>query len=96
MSELRAPTKHDVRDLLANLLVDVGGIGPDVILDDATVDGELRLESVVFVEIQVALEEALDIEIDLLDVVELNEFGAIVDYLYGRTLREGSRGAGDS
>jgi len=43
------------------------------------------MESVAFIEIQVALEEELDIEIDPVEILELNELNAIIEYLYERT-----------
>lgn len=54
--------------------------------DRATLDNELQMESVAFVELQVALEDELGIEIDPVQVVELNEFGAIVQYIHGLVL----------
>lgn len=81
-------TDH-VRSLLARLLSEIGGIGADKIRLGATIDGDLQMESVAFVELQVALEEELGIEIDPVRVVELNEFGAIADYLYGLVVNRG-------
>lgn len=75
-------TRQDVREHLKNLLIEVAGIGEDAIGDGAKIDGELRLESVAFVEIQVALEEEYDIQLDPIEVVERNEFSRIVDYIY--------------
>ena len=46
------------------------------------------MESVAFVEIQVALEEEYDIQVDPIEVVERNEFGRIVDYIHALTLEE--------
>ena len=40
------------------------------------------MESVAFVELQVAIEDEYAIEIDPIRIVELNEFGAIGDYVY--------------
>jgi len=76
------PSRHQVRDVLHHLLIDIGKIPPEKITDDACVDGELKMESVVFIEIQVALEEAFDIDIDPMQMIELNELDAIVDYLH--------------
>ena len=64
------------------LIHEIVGIPVDVITDTATVDEELQMNSVAFVELQVAIEEEYDIQIDPIEVVELNQFGAIVDYVY--------------
>ena len=79
------PTREDVKDRLVSLLVEIGGVPVERIHDSATVDHELQMSSLAFVELQVALEEAYDIQIDPIQVVELNEFGAIVDYIVGCT-----------
>ncbi|MGD9762895.1 MAG: acyl carrier protein [Candidatus Binatia bacterium] len=80
------PSSEQIRLLLASLLVDVGGMAIAAIDDRATLDNELQMESVAFVELQVALEDELGIEIDPVQVVELNEFGAIVQYIHGLVL----------
>ena len=64
------------------LLLDIGKIPRERITERATLDGDLRMESVAFIEIQVATEDRFDIEIDLIEVVGLNEFGAIIDYVH--------------
>lgn len=71
----------DVRAILTKLLQEIAGIEPAAIRDDATIDGDLELNSVTFVELQVALEDDLDIVIDPVEVVERNRLGAIVGYL---------------
>jgi acyl carrier protein len=71
-----------VREYLAQLLAEVGKIPADRIVDAACLDTDLRMESLAFIEIQVALEDRFDIEVDLIEVLELNDFRSIVDYLY--------------
>jgi acyl carrier protein len=71
-----------VREYLAQLLVEVGKIPADRVVDAARLDTDLRMESLAFIEIQVALEDRFDIEVDLIEVLELNDFRSIVDYLY--------------
>ena len=78
----RVLQKHYVREFLTKLLVEVGGIPPDRIRDEAALDADLQMESVAFIEIQIALEEKFEIEIDLLRIVEINELAGIVQYLY--------------
>jgi len=63
------------------LLHEIAGIDPMLLNDDATIDGDLEMNSVTFVELQVALEEELDVIIDPIIVVELNRLGDIIDHL---------------
>jgi acyl carrier protein len=76
-----SPTRKEVRELLARLLCEVAKIPSERILEGATVDHELRMESVAFIEIQVAIEDEYEIELDPVYLIELNEFGAIVDHI---------------
>jgi acyl carrier protein len=71
-----------VVEFLTRLLREVGKIAPDRIREDSTLEGDLQMQSVAFIEIQVALEEEFDIEVDLLEVVEINQLGGIFDYIY--------------
>ena len=71
---------EDIRRLLVSTLEELG-IPKEQITDSATISDDLGLESVAFVELQVALEDELGIEIDPVRVVELNELSAIVRYL---------------
>ncbi len=74
--------RFEVRERLAGLLNEIAKIPAEQITDCATVDEDLRMESVVFVELLVAIEDEYQVEIDPIYVVELNEFGAIVDYVH--------------
>jgi len=76
------PTRDDVSTCLRGLLHEIGGIPVERITDAATVDDELQLSSIAFAELQVALEDAYDVQIDPIQVVELSHFGAIVDYVH--------------
>jgi len=75
--------KSSVREIVSTLMQEIGGIAAETIRDDAAIDGELEMNSVTFVELQVALEDELDVLIDPVEVVERNRFGAIVAYLEG-------------
>lgn len=69
-----------VWNLISTTLAELG-VPAEQIIRTATIADDLGLESVAFVELQVALEDELGIEIDPIRVVELNELAAIVDYL---------------
>ncbi len=71
---------EEIRRLLVSTLEELG-IPKEQITESATISDDLALESVAFVELQVALEDELGIEIDPVRVVELDELSAIVRYL---------------
>lgn len=79
-----SPSLEGVRHLLTQLLNELGKIPVEKVTDGATIDGELRMESVAFVELQVAIEDYYNIEIDPIEVVERGEFAAIASYIYSR------------
>lgn len=81
------PTREDVKERLACLLNEIAHIPREVITDTATVDEQLQMNSVAFVELQVAIEDEYEIQIDPIRVVELNQFSAIVDYIYDEVTR---------
>lgn len=70
------------------LLRDIAGIPLEQITDDASFDTTLAMESVQLVELQVALEEEFQTELDPLYMIELNRFGDIVEYIYRRARGE--------
>jgi len=80
-------TLADVRERVVGLVNEITKIPRQEIVDNATIDGALSMESVDFVELQVALEDEYQIEIDPIFVVELNQFGAIVDYVHSCAIR---------
>jgi acyl carrier protein len=75
-------TRAEVRDRISSLIHEIAAVPRERITDQATVDNELQMQSVAFVELQVAIEDEYEIQIDPIQIVELNEFGAIVDYVY--------------
>ena len=86
----RGPTRGEVRERVARLVSDVLKIPQGQITDSATVDNELQMQSISFVELQVAIEEAYDIQVDPIRIVELNAFGAIVDYIHQAAVGAGA------
>jgi len=67
---------------LTCLINEIAKIPKELITEGATVDEDLQMQSIAFVELQVAIEDEYQIQIDPIRVVEVNEFGAIVDYVY--------------
>ena len=90
MASPQQVTRSQVRERLVCLLHEIAGIPPDQVTDEATIDEELQMQSVVFVELQVAIEEEFHTEIDPIQVAELNQFGSIVDYVQRCAVRGAS------
>jgi acyl carrier protein len=81
LGSLAARRASESKDTVLKHLQEIGGFRRDLLTDSARLDSELVMKSIVFVEIQVALEEDLDIEIDPLAVIELNRLDRVVAYL---------------
>lgn len=79
---MSASDKEAVRSRLARLLHEIGAIPIDQITDGATVDDELQMSSLAFLELQAALEDEYGIQIDPIRVVELGSFAAIVEHVH--------------
>jgi acyl carrier protein len=76
------PSREGVRARVASLINEIAKVPLDQITEEATIDEQLQMQSVIFVELQVAIEEEYGIQVDLIHVVELNRFGPIVDYVH--------------
>ncbi len=79
--EFCAPSHQEVRELLVTLLHEIGGFAPSVLSRNPSLDHELQMRSATLVEIQVAIEDELGVEVDLLEILELNRLDSIIDYL---------------
>jgi acyl carrier protein len=82
---------EEVKQTLRLLIAQVTGIDPSAIRDDTTIDEDLQLPSVTFIELQVAVEEAFDTTLDPVEVVELNSFGLIAEAVYNKIAEAGRR-----
>lgn len=72
---------QDVKASVLRYLFEIGGFEKVALRDGAQFDGELLMKSIDFVELQVALEEEWDVEIDPIRVIELNRLDRVVEYL---------------
>ena len=79
-------TQEMVRDRIAVLANEIAHIPLHCITDGATIDRELQMQSVAFVELQVALEDQYEVELDPVEILDLNRFDAIVAYVYHKAL----------
>jgi acyl carrier protein len=73
---------QDIRKLIVGLLAEILRVPLEEIRDDSTLDGDLELESVAFLELQVSLEDELQIQIDPVEVVERNQLLPIAEYIH--------------
>jgi len=75
-------TLEDVKQKLRTIVAEVCKISPDSIRDETTIDEDLHLPSLAFVELQVSVEDVFDTTLDPVEVVELNRFGLIAQAIY--------------
>jgi acyl carrier protein len=77
-------TLAEVKESLRALIAQIQSAPTHTIRDETTLE-ELQLSSVAFVELQVAIEDAFDLILDPVEVVELNEFGRIASLVHTKT-----------
>ena len=77
-----------VKQRARELVHEITGLPLEEITDDASFDTTLAMESVQLVELQVALEEEFQTELDPIYMIELNRFGDIAEYIYRRARGE--------
>jgi|GEM_PF-1721133 len=77
-----------VKQRARELVHEITGLPLEEITDDASFDTALAMESVQLVELQVALEEEFQTELDPIYMIELNRFGDIAEYIYRRARGE--------
>lgn len=78
-----APTLEHVRRRLSSLMREICALDSSEIRDSATIDRDFEMESVQMVELQVAIEQEFDVTIDFLEVLRLNGFRRITEYIHG-------------
>jgi acyl carrier protein len=62
-------------------LEDIAKIPPERVAPEATIEDDLKMESIAFLELQVTIEDEFHIELDPIEIVERNRFDSIVDYI---------------
>jgi acyl carrier protein len=68
---------EEVKAALRRLIGEITDLDPDSITDSSTLDEDIPLPSIQFVELQAAVEDIFDIQLDPVEVVERNTFGAV-------------------
>jgi acyl carrier protein len=85
-----AVTLSEVKQKITLLVGEIAKIPAERVTDNATIDEDLAMESVVFVELLVALEDFYQIEIDPLSVIELNQFQQVAEYVHRQIVNAGA------
>jgi acyl carrier protein len=80
----QATTLGDVKRELRRLIEDNAGLPGDVIHDDSTVDGDLAMDSMSLLSLQVAVEESFGITFAPEDLETSNRFDAIAALIFER------------
>lgn len=73
----QAASMEEVKATLRRLIGEIGELDPDSISDSSTLDEDIPLPSIQFVELHVAVEDIFNIQLDPAEVIEQNTFGAI-------------------
>ena len=76
--------REEVRAVLWSMLREAGRIETDALTEASTIEDDLKIESIRFVELQVAIEEHYDIQLDPITIIELNELGKVLDYVWSQ------------
>lgn len=66
---------------VAELLSEITNVPLENVHEDLTITNDFKLESVKFVELQVAIETEYGIDLDPIIIIELDRLGDIVDYI---------------
>lgn len=73
---------EEVKAKLRRLIAEVSGVRPEEIQDSSALGEDIQLPSIAFVELQVAVEDAFQIEIDPVDVMERATFGGVAALIF--------------
>ncbi|MFQ5664808.1 MAG: acyl carrier protein [Candidatus Binatia bacterium] len=74
-----------MKETLRRLIEEQAGIPASVIRDDSTIEGDLAMDSLSFISLQVAVEEVFDITCDPADIEARNRFDAIAAFIREQT-----------
>jgi acyl carrier protein len=68
---------EEVKATLRRLIGEITDLDPGSITDSSTLDEDIPLPSIQFVELQAAVEDIFNIQLDPVEVLERNTFGAV-------------------
>lgn len=75
-------TIAEVKETLKALIEENAGIPASSIRDDSAIDGELAMDSLSFVSLQVAVDETFGVDCEAEELEKCNRFDAIVDLVW--------------
>jgi acyl carrier protein len=78
-----------IKTTLRRLIEDNAGIPAECVLDESTVAGDLAMDSMSLISLQVAVEETFGITFSEDDLVSCADFGALAALVYARTETRG-------
>jgi acyl carrier protein len=82
---------EEIKTTLKSLIEENAGIPAASIRDDSSIDGELAMDSLSFVSLQVAVDETFGVECDAEEIEKRNRFDAIAQLVWEKLQAEGGQ-----
>jgi acyl carrier protein len=73
---------QEVKEELRRLIADFAKLASVSITDSSTLDQDIQMPSIRFLEFQTTVEETFDIELDAAEVIEQNTFGKVATLIW--------------
>jgi acyl carrier protein len=84
---------EEIKQTLKALIEENAGIPASSIKDDSTIDGELAMDSLSFVSLQVAVDETFGVDCEAEEIEKRNRFDSIAQLIWERLQAEAERPA---
>lgn len=84
---------EEIKEILKALIEENAGIPASSIKDDSTIDGELAMDSLSFVSLQVAVDETFGVDCEAEELEKRNRFDAIAQLIWEKLQAEAGRPA---
>lgn len=75
---------EEIKAILKSLIEENAGIPAASIKDESTIDGELAMDSLSFVSLQVAVDETFGFDCEAEEIEKRNRFDAIAQFIWDR------------
>jgi len=79
-----ARSVEEIKQVLKELIEENAGISASSIKDDSSIDGELAMDSLSFVSLQVAVDETFGVECEADEIEKRSRFDAIAQLIFER------------
>jgi len=80
---------EEIKTALKALIEENAGIPASSINDDSTIDGDLAMDSLSFVSLQVAVDETFGVDCEAEEIEKRNRFDAIAELIWEKLQAEG-------